>query len=43
MEKGKHQGSLLKGIDSKNLIFFKNYFLNGNYLWPTLFVKVEKL
>ena len=25
------------------VFFIANYFLNGNHIWPILFVKVEKL
>ena len=37
------QGNSLKGIDKKTVIyiFSKNYFLNGNHIWPTLFVKSD--
>ena len=40
------QGNLLTGIDNKSVKRYRfsntmaqNYFLNGNHIWPTLFVK----
>ena len=32
------QGNSLKGIDKKTVR--RDYFLNGNHIWPTLFVKI---